>query len=52
MDDAVDALEMLRCSQINFDNFVKAYPSAALHPYYQIARMQLDEAVTAMEGGG
>lgn len=44
-----DPLELLRCSQVNFDNLVTVNPAVANHPMYKIARMQLDEAVTALE---
>lgn len=46
----MDILEVLQCSQINFDNLVRAYPLLAKDPFYRIARYQLDEGVRALEG--
>jgi hypothetical protein len=44
-----DALEMARCAQVNFDNLVHQNPILKRHPYYLIARQQLDAAVAALE---
>ena len=45
----MEILELLRCSQINFDNLVKMNPLIKDHPMYQIARLQLDEVVEQLE---
>lgn len=37
--------EMVRCSQLNFDNLEKAFPIILKHPYYLVAKAQLDEAL-------
>lgn len=49
MSEDKDALELLHCAQINFDNFVAAFPLAADHPYYKFAKLQLDEGIEALE---
>lgn len=36
--------ELVMCAKINFENFLKAHPAAALSPYFLIAKAQLDEA--------
>jgi hypothetical protein len=40
--------ELVRCSQINFENLEKAFPQILLSPYYRIAKAQLDEALGGM----
>ena len=45
----MDTLELLQCSQINFDNLVKMNPQIKGHPMYMIARTQLDEAIKQFE---
>ena len=37
--------EGVECAKINFENFEKAFPAAGKHPYYLIAKAQLDEAL-------
>ena len=37
--------ELAMCAKINFDNFEKAFSIAKHHPYYMIAKAQLDEAL-------
>lgn len=37
--------ELALCAQINFENFEKAFPVVKEHPYYIIAKAQLDEAL-------
>ncbi len=37
--------ELAKCAQINFENFQRAVPGAMNHPYYKIAKLQLDEAL-------
>jgi len=37
--------ELARCAQINFENFEKDVPMAAKHPFYMIAKRQLNEAI-------
>lgn len=44
-----EALELLRSAQVNFDNFIAVFPVVKDHPYYKIARMQLDEGVKELE---
>lgn len=35
---------LVRCAKINFENFERAVPAVRIHPYYTIAKAQLDEA--------
>jgi hypothetical protein len=37
--------ELAECARINFENFEIAFPMAKQHPYYVIAKAQLDEAL-------
>lgn len=37
--------ELALCAQINFENFEKAFPVVKGHPYYILAKAQLDEAL-------
>lgn len=37
--------EQARCAKINFENLEKAMPFIKQHPYYVIAKGQLDEAL-------
>lgn len=37
--------ELALCAQINFENLEKAVPALRKHPYYLIAKAQLDEAL-------
>lgn len=37
--------ELARCAQINLENFERAFPIIRQHPYYRIAKAQLDEAL-------
>lgn len=37
--------DLAMCAQINFENFERAYPAIKNHPYYLIAKAQLDEAL-------
>ncbi len=48
-EESVDALEMLRCAEINFGNFALANPSVACHPYFNIAVAQLVLGIEALE---
>jgi hypothetical protein len=45
-----EALELLRCAQINFDNLIQMLPGIATMPFYKIARMQLDQGIAQLEG--
>ncbi len=45
----MDALETLKCAQINFDNLVKLHPAIKDIPFYQIAKMQLDDGIKKLE---
>jgi hypothetical protein len=38
-------IELLLCAQVNFENFARAVPGVAEHPYWQIAMAQLEEAL-------
>ncbi len=38
-------VDLLRSAQINFENLEKAVPALSKHPYYVIAKAQLDEAL-------
>lgn len=49
-DEDVDALEMLRCAEINFGNFATAFPGAANHPFFKISMKQLEMGIKALEG--
>lgn len=37
--------ELLECAKINFENLERALPPLLEHPYYLIAKGQLDEAL-------
>lgn len=37
--------ELAECAKINFENFAEACPLASQHPYFKVAKMQLDEAL-------
>lgn len=37
--------ELAECAKINFENLEKAVPFLKQHPYYVIAKAQLDEAL-------
>lgn len=39
---------LARCAQINFENVERAMPFISKHPYYIIAKAQLDEALGGM----
>lgn len=41
--------ELLRCAQINFENLLKAMPILAAHPYWIIAKEQLDAGLEGRE---
>lgn len=38
-------IELAECAKINFENLVKAVPILKEHPFYRIAKAQLDEAL-------
>lgn len=40
--------ELAMCAQINFENLERAVPALAKHPYYIIAKAQLDESLGGM----
>jgi hypothetical protein len=40
--------DLVHCAQINFENLERAWPDVAQHPYYRIAKAQLDEALGGM----
>lgn len=40
--------ELLACAKLNFENFEKANPEIVRHPYYRIAKAQLDEGLGGM----
>lgn len=37
--------ELAQCAQINFENLEKDFPKVKTHPFYTIAKAQLDEAL-------
>lgn len=37
--------DLAMCAKYNFENLAKAMPMLLKHPYYQIAKAQLDEAL-------
>lgn len=37
--------ELAMCAQVNFENLERAIPMIAKHPFYRIAKAQLDEAL-------
>lgn len=43
-------MEMALSAQANFENFATACPAFARHPYFKIAKMQLDEACDLIMG--
>ncbi len=43
-----EIVEMIHRAQINFENLEKSFPSILTHPFYKVAKMQLDEAVKAL----
>ncbi len=45
----MNALELLRCAEINFGNLTKMNPQIAQHPMFQIAMSQLKEAIQKLE---
>lgn len=38
-------VELALCAQINFENLEKAFPIVKKHPYWIMAKAQLDEAL-------
>ena len=38
-------VDLALCAQINFENLAKSVPGLSAHPYYIIAKAQLDEAL-------
>lgn len=40
--------ELAICAQVNFENFEKAVPQIKSHPFYLIAKAQLDEALSGV----
>lgn len=44
MEQKID-ISLAECAKINFENFEKACPGVSQHPYYLIAKAQLDEAL-------
>lgn len=41
--------DLIRCAQINFQNLLEAMPMLAKHPYWIIAKEQLDAGVDNRE---
>jgi hypothetical protein len=37
--------ELIRSAQINFENLERAVPQLKVHPFYRIAKAQLDEGL-------
>jgi hypothetical protein len=37
--------ELAECAKINFENLERAVPGIRIHPFYRIAKAQLDEAL-------
>lgn len=37
--------EILLCAQVNFENLERVVPGLSEHPYYRIAKAQLDEGL-------
>jgi len=48
-EEKVNRDELLLCAQINFDNLAHARPDIRMHPFYMIAKHQLDEAISGKE---
>ena len=46
MSNAIEPIneELLGCAKINFENLERAMPMIKAHPYWKIAKAQLDEA--------
>jgi len=40
--------ELLGCARINFENLERDRPDVARHPFYRIAKAQMDEALGGM----
>lgn len=38
-------LELIECAKINFENLARAIPGLNKHPFYIIAKAQLDEGL-------
>ena len=38
-------IELAECAKINFENLEKAFPLVKQHPFYLIAKAQLDESL-------
>lgn len=43
--DIQEKYELIECAKCNFENFTLAFPMAAEHLYYKIAKAQLDEGL-------
>ena len=41
--------ELAGCAQINFEDVTRMAPAVAAHPFYQIAKSQLDAVVKRLE---
>lgn len=37
--------ELAECARINFENLERAFPAVLVHPFYKIAKAQLDESL-------
>ena len=47
--DKNQAIELIRCSQISFQNLQKMNPILKDHPIFQIAMTQLDEGLKILD---
>ena len=45
----IQAVELIRCSQINFQNVEKMVPLIKDHPIFQMAKMQLVEGLKLLD---
>jgi hypothetical protein len=45
-----EALEQVRCAQINFDNLAAQMPVIKRSPFYAIVKMQLESAEAVLKG--
>jgi len=49
MNAIIEAVEILRCAEINFNNLVKMNPALAHHPFYKIAMEQLKAGIEKID---
>jgi len=46
------ALELIRAAQMNLDNLAAGNPGVSRHPFFQIVKFQLGEAVVELDPPG